>query len=213
MSIATTSANCTKCASAWDPCACAQFVRKCLLAPLPRGAHGAHSSGRWDTSPRTQTSARLASSWRGMNSRPAAHAAKLSSSGSCAKTLRAAGCATNVRQKPGHIDARPAQSTNQLRLSTTRGNNSRRLTTLAARPARRARLASVTSPTIGPWPQTDASARHARFCLTVKNAQYATKRWRQQNLLRHNGTGHRGPEVPATGSCDAPGATPVQAAM
>ena len=213
MSIATTSANCTKCASAWDPCAFAQFGRKCLLAPLPRGAHSAHSSGRWHTSPRTQTSARLASSWRGMNSRPAAHAAKLSNSISCAKTLRAAGCATNVRRKPGITDALPAQNTKQPRHSTTRGKNSKRLSTPAARPARRARLASVTSPTIGPWPLTDASARHARLCPTAGNVGYATKHWRNENLLRLNGTGQHGPRTPTTGVGGAPRATPAQAAI
>ena len=199
MSIATTSANCTKCASAWDPCACAQFVRKCLLAPLPHGAHGAHSSGRWDTSPRTQTSASPACSKRGINSKPAARAAKRSRWASCGKTRKAAGCVTNVRRRPGHTDARLAQHTNQARHSTTRGNTSKRLSTPAARPARPARLASVTSPTIDRWRQTPDCVHSASRNPTAENVGYATKPWRRINSLIPNGGGHQRPGSPTIG--------------
>ena len=202
----------THSASAWAPCGYARCVPRRHRAPQPHGAPGAHSNARWDTSPRTQTSATPASSWRGINSKPAARAAKPSSSGSCAKTLRAAGCAMHVRRKPGLTYARHAKSTNQPRHSTTRGKTSKRLSTPAARLARRASSASVTSPTIGPWPQTHASARHARLCPTARIVGYATKRWRRRNSQRHNGSGHRGAEIPATGAYDAPGATPVPAA-
>ena len=79
------------------------------------------------------------------------------------RTRKAARCGTSARQKPGLTDARPAKDTNQPRHSTTRGKTSKRLSTHAARHARRAPSAGVTSPTIGPWPQTHNSARHARL--------------------------------------------------
>ena len=163
MWIGTTSPLCIICASAWAPSACAQPVCKCQLALRPRYAPDARSSASWNTSPRSPTSAARVNSKTSMPFALAARATKRSRSASCGRTRKAARCATSARLKPGLTDARPAKDTNQPRHSPTRGKTSKRLSTHAARLARRASSASVTSPTIGAWPQTHDVARHVRL--------------------------------------------------
>ena len=163
MWIGMTSPICILCASAWAPCACAQPVCKCHPALRPRYAADARNNASWDTSVRSPTSAARVTSRTSMPFALAARATKRSRSASCGRTRKAARCATSARLKPGLTDARPAKDTNQPRHSTTRGKTSKRLSTHAARFARRASSASVTSPTIGPWPQTHDSARHVRL--------------------------------------------------
>ena len=212
MWIGTTSPICIICASAWAPCACAQPVCKCQLALRPRYAPDARSSDSWGTSPRSPTSAARVNSKTSMPFALAARATKRSRSSSCGRTRKAAGCATSARRKRGHTDARSAQSTNQPRHSNTRGKTSKRLSTPAARLARRASSASITSPTIGPWPQTRVCVRNAPHWQIARSAPYATTHSTGTCSLILNGGWHQRRRTPAIGSCDAPGATPVPAA-
>ena len=128
----TTSSICIKCASAWDPCACAQPVCRCQLRLRLRYAPDARSSVSWDTSPRSPTFAVRVSSKRSMPFALAAHAANRSNSRSCEKTRKAGRCATSARQKRGHTNAPPARNTNLIQNSDMQGHSCKTLSTLAA---------------------------------------------------------------------------------
>ena len=117
MWIGTTSPLCTLCASASAPCVCAQPVCKCHLAPPPRYAPDASSSGSWGTFQRRPRSATLATYKRSISFTLAARATKHSKAASCGKARKVAGCATIARQKRGHTDAPPAGATKQRRSS------------------------------------------------------------------------------------------------
>ena len=173
---------------------------KCQLAPRPRYALDARSSASWGTSPQSPTSATLATYRRSISFALAACATKRSRSASCGRTRKAAGCATSARRKRGHTDAPPAQNTNQLPSSSIAGENWNLLTTLAAKPARRAASANVASPTTAQWLQTDASAQHARLWPTARSAPYATGHSTRKCSLILNGSGHQARRIPAIGS-------------
>ena len=180
---------------------------KCHLAPRPRDAPGARSSGSWGISPQSPTSARLASYRRSIIFELAACVTKLSCSGSCGKTQQAAGCATIVRRKRGHTDAPPAHNTNRPLNSDIAGETWKRLSTLAAKAARRASSASVASPTTAKWQQTRSCVRSATLWPIARSARYATGHSTRTCSLILNGSGHHRRRNPQIGSCDAPHAT------
>ena len=189
MWIGTTSPICTKCASAWAPCECAQPVCRYLLAHQPRYAPDANSSASRGTSLRDPSSAAHVISKRSMPFVPAPRATRLSRSASCGKTPKATGCATNARQKRGLTDARLAKSTNQPENSSTHGKTSTGLSTPAARLAKRASNAGITSPTIGPWSRTHSSVRNAPLGQLGWSAPYATRHSTGKCSLFLNGYG------------------------
>ena len=203
----TTSSICINCASAWDPCACAQPVSKWQLALRLRYAHDARSSASWGTSPQSPTSAARVNSKRSMPFALAAHATNRSKSGSCERTRKAAGCAMSARRKRCHTDAPPARSTNQLLSSSIPGESSKLLSTPAARAARRARSPSGASPTTAPWLQTRGCVRNATLWQTARKAPYATRHSTKNSSLLPSGRGHQRRRYPAIGFCDAPHAT------
>ena len=172
---------------------------KCQLAHRPHHAHGARSSGSWDISPQSPTSARPATYRRSISVALAACATKLSMSVSCGTTRKAAGCATAARRKRGHTDAPPATSTNLLLNSSIAGESSKLLSTPAARAARRAWSASVASPTTAPWQRTRDCARSATLWPTAKSARYATGHLATTSSLHLNGLKEQGRESVAVG--------------
>ena len=148
-----------------------------------------------------------------MSIRLAACATKFSSSASCEKTLKAAGCAMTVRRKRGHTDARRAHDINQPLHLTIAGGSWKLLSTPAAGAAKRASNARGSSQTTGRWRLTRGCVRNARHCATAKNVRYATKRWRGRCSLLLNGMKHHRQGAREIGSYVAPPAIRARAAM
>ena len=173
---------------------------KCHLAPRPRDAPGARSSGSWGISPQSPTSARPATYRRSINFALAACVTNLSCSDSCGQTQQAAEGATIVRQTRGHTHAPSAHNTNRPLTSDIAGETWKRLSTLAAKAAKRARCAAAHSPTTERWRRTRGCVRRATLGHYKSSVVYASSPWRNPTFPTRNGGGLTGRENRATGS-------------